>query len=824
MPKSLLHPLPGFEWAARLTGWRVEEDRLIAVTETSSGHRVDVTFRAESPEVWRITCAPDGGRGQAPPLPPLPLVVSDIGPAVMLDVQETDEGVTARGASAAPTAGVPTALTLVINRDPWCISFRDAEGRVVCRENPFDVDGLDRLFIRPLGFTRAEQGQADDEHPVAQMTESFHLRADEHLFGLGEKFTPLDKRGQRIISWTVDALGAASERAYKNVPLLISTRGYGLFLNTGRRITYELGTESCETYTLAVDGPYLDLYLIYGPTPAAILERYTALTGRAPVPPKWSFGLWLSGSGIYRDEAAFATLVAGLAEHDIPCDVIHVDPWWMRWRKYADFEWDRQAFPEPKRFAADLHRQGLKLSAWQHPYISVESDLFLEGRAKGYFARKPDGSVYVIDYGLSLSSLLGGITGDEYSPTQVASRETSWNAPVAIIDLTQPEAVAWYKSLMRAALRSGLDAFKTDFGEDIPVDAVFANGMTGAEMHNLYPLLYNQVVFDVTLEVKGAGVVWGRSGYASSQRYPTCWSGDPACDWDSLAFTIRGGLSLGLSGVPFWSNDIGGYRGHPSAELYIRWAQFGLLCSHARCHGESQREPWFFGEQALAIFRRYARLRYQLFPYLYSCAHEAAATGLPVLRAMPLAFPDDPNCYDKDLQYLLGPWLLVAPIYDESSQRHVYLPEGRWIDYWSEQTFTGPANITVHASLDTLPLFVRGGAIVPMIPPTINDVPIIRIPTGLLDPLILDVYPHGETSYRLYEDEGITDITCTCDDSGVTLVWTGGPPRTTAVRFHTVPSSEFQVSGSGLQVQVESDGLVRVETTRVSAARIRLNW
>ena len=708
MATGLLNPPPGYEWINRLTGWRMVGEILHVTAATSSGGSVEIALSAESPEIWRVRLAPD-----ATPFPALPIlapersagasasvVVGEVGPAVRLDVQETEAGLTVRGA----------AVTLEIGRDPWCLAFRDETGRIICRENPFDVDGLNRLFIRPLGFVRDAGGA------VTQITESFHLRPDEHLFGLGEKFTPLDKTGKRIVSWTLDALGAASERAYKNVPLLISTRGYGLFLNTGRRITYELGAESCETYTVAIDGPILDAFLVYGPTPAEIIERYTGLTGRAPVPPRWSFGIWLSGSGVHRDEPAIRRMIEQLAEHDIPCDVIHVDPWWMRWRKYADFQWDREAFPDPDRFIADLHRQGLRLSLWQHPYVSVESDLFAEGERHGYFARRPDGQTYVIDYGLSLSTLPSGVT-------HVASQETSWNRGVAIIDLTNPAAVEWYKALMRPVLAMGADVFKTDFGEDIPADAVFANGMTGAEIHNLYPLLYNRAVFEVTQEVRGKGLVWSRSGYAGSQRYPTCWSGDPACTWDSLAFTIRGGLSLGLSGVPFWSNDIGGYRGHPSEALYIRWAQFGLLCSHARCHGESQREPWFYGNRATEIFRRYARLRYQLFPYLYSCAHEAARTGLPVLRAMPLAFPADINGYDKDLQYMLGPWLLVAPIYDESDRRSVYLPAGRWTEFWTGQTFDGPNDLNIHAPLDTLPVFVHGGAMVPGTAPGAGEDP-----------------------------------------------------------------------------------------------------
>ncbi len=797
MPSSVLNAPAGFEWISQLTDWHVEGDALIAEAVTSAHQSVAISFCAESPKIWRIRLTPS-----ATSLPTLPLAVGPVGPAVRLAVQDTVDAVIAGGA----------ALTLELRREPWCIIFREAAGREVCRENPFDVDGLDRLFVRPLGFIRAANGA------ITQVTESFHLRADEHLFGLGEKFTPLDRTRQRIVSWTVDALGAASERAYKNVPLLISTRGYGLFLNTGRRITYDLGNESCETYTITIDGPYLDAYLIYGPTPAEILERYTRLTGRAPAPPKWSFGLWLSGGGRYRDENAIRNLVAGLSEQDIPCDVIHIDPWWMRWRKYCDFEWDRAAFPNAEGLIDELHRRNLRLCLWQHPYLSVESDLFTQAARMGYLALKPDGEVYVIDYGLSLSSLPAGVV-------QVASQGNSWNARVAIIDLTNPDAVNWYKALMQPVLEMGVDAFKTDFGEDIPADALFANGMTGEEMHNLYPLLYNRAVFEVTQQVKGSGLVWSRSGYAGSQRYPTCWSGDPACDWDSLACTLRGGLSLGLSGVPFWSNDIGGYRGTPSERLYIRWAQFGLFCPHSRAHGESPREPWYYGERAVEIFRRYARLRYELFPYLYSCAHEAARTGLPLMRALPLAFPDDPNAYDKDLEYLLGPWLLVAPVYDESDERRLYLPPGRWIDYWNGQGFEGPLNITKQAPLHVLPLFVRGGALVPRMQYK------NRIPTGLIDPLELEVYPHGKTTYRLYEDEGITDFSCDQTGGELTFDWIGGVERAMNLRFRQVGRPKrVQLGNFGEELspyrdwEAEDDGTVRMRLATRPNGRLRMEW
>lgn len=742
---------PGFDWVVRLDSWHLDGETLHVVAETAAGQQTSLTFRAESPDIWHVTFAPSETAA-----PPTPIVMGSMGPAMSLTVEEREKGLAVSGAR----------LTLRIDRDPWAIRLLDGAGFDVFRENPSDIDGLGRLFVLPLGYVCGEQG-------VTHVTESFHLRQDEHLFGLGEKFTPLDKTRQRIVSWTQDAFGSTSERSHKNIPFLISTRGYGLFLDTGARVTWELGTVSSQSCMVTVEAPSLDAYVIYGPTPAEILERYTALTGRAPLPPKWSFGLWLSSAGTYRDQAAMEKLVEGVERYQLPLDVIHIDTWWMRWRMYCDFQWNREAFPTIEDFIARLHKRSLRLTVWEQPYISVESDLFEIGKRAGYFAKTPSGEVYVIDYGLSLAPRPDGVV-------RLATPETSWNARVAIIDLTNPAAYRWFQDLHRPILRMGVAAFKTDFGEDVPIDAVFHNGQTGATMHNLYPLLYNQAVFEVIRQEHGYGLVWGRAGTAGSQRYPVCWSGDPAADFDSLACTIRGGLSIGLSGVPFWSNDIGGYRGMPSTRLYVRWAQFGLFCSHSRMHGDSPREPWYFGEEALEIVRRYTQLRYQLFPYLYSAAHEAARSGMPVMRAMPLAFPNDLNAYDKDLQYMLGPSLLVSPIYDEGEWRSVYLPEGRWIDYWTQEIHEGPTNIRVHAPLDTLPLFVCAGAVLPMMPP------VQRIPDSWIDPLILEVYPHAPIAYRLNEDEGIVDFTGEAQEDGITLAWNGARERQWIIRFKGV--------------------------------------
>ena len=738
----------GFDWVTHVTEWHNDQELLSLRLGTAANRRADLRFQAVSAEIWRMTFQPEGTK-----LTPTPIVIGSPAPAPPLHVTESQRGLSVSGLH----------LRLEIDCDPWSFRFLDANGNDILRENPSDIDGLGRPFVLPLGFVTNDAG-------VAQVTESFHLRQDEHLYGLGEKFTPLDKVGQRIITWTQDAFGSTSERSHKNIPFLLSTRGWGLLLDSGARITWDLGVTSCQSYSISLDANTLDAYVIYGPSLAEIIERYTSLTGTSPLPPKWTFGLWVSSGGTYRTQADMETLVNGLKTFDIPASVVHIDPWWMEWRKYSDFRWYQEAFPDVEGFITRLHNAGLKLCLWEHPYISIESDLYEFGRERGYFLKRPDGEVYIIDYGLSLAPRPDGIV-------RIATPETSWNARVAIIDLTNPQAYTWFKDLHRPLLRQGVDVFKTDFGEDVPADAVFFNGETGATMHNLYPLLYNRCVAEVTEQERGYGVVWARAATAGSQRYPLYWSGDPAADFDSLACTIRGGLSIGLSGIPFWSNDIGAYRGKPCPRLYVRWAQFGLFCSHSRMHGDSPREPWIFGQAETAIVRRYVKLRYQLFPYLYSTAHEATHTGKPVMRPLALEFQDDPGGYREDLEYMLGPWLLVAPVYDASNQRRVYLPPGEWFDYWTKTRHKGPAHLLVNAPLDTLPLFVRAGAVIPMS----SDEQ--RIPESLIDPLILEIYPASQMRYSFMEDEGVTEFSGALDDKTFTFGWRGGPERARVLRF-----------------------------------------
>ena len=742
----------GFDWIAGANDWQVENDVLIVSLLTQSKKKAAILFRAEQPAVWRITFFPPG----VPPEHREPLAARPVLTPLPLEVEKTAGGLLVRGAD----------LALEIRFRPWLMRFLDSAGEEVFGENPDDVDGLGRPFVLPLGYV-AQNGV------ITEVSESFRLQPGERLFGLGEKFTALDKAGQRVVSWTEDALGSTSERSHKNIPFLWSSRGCGLYIDSGARITWDLGATSCQTATIRIEDSVIDAYLISGESPARILDHYASLTGRAPVPPKWTFGTWISTGGAHRTQEEVQKLVSGLERNELPADVIHIDTWWMRERKYCDFQWDRKAFPRPERLIDVLHRLGLKLSLWEHPYISVESELFSVGKEKGHFVRRPDGEVYIIDYGLSQAPKPDG-------RVRLAAGKDSWNARVAIVDFTNPEAADWFKDLHRPLLRMGVDVFKTDFGENIPADAVFANGKTGATMHNLYPLLYNRAVFEVTQEEKGYGVVWGRSAFAGSQQYPLVWSGDPAADFQSLASTIRGGLSAGLSGLPFWSNDIGGYRGMPSPELYVRWAQFGLFCSHSRMHGDSPREPWTFGEEAVSVVRKYTLLRYELFPYIYSTAFEAGLKGLPVIRALPLVFPDDPNVHDKDFEYMLGPLLLVAPVIEAGEKQAVYLPEGTWFDYWTGDALEGPKNLLLQVPLDVLPLYVRGGAIIPRMQRA------WRIPEERVDPLIIEVWPHGQSSTNLYEDEGVTEFRCDQEKNEIAFEWSGPLPRRVVLHFRGI--------------------------------------
>ncbi len=524
----------------------------------------------------------------------------------------------------------------------------------------------------------------------------------EPVFGLGEKWSALNRRGLLIHSWNEDTNGVNSELSYKNTPFAWSPQGWGLFVHTPARVSHGVGYPqwSHRSYILQVHDA-LDFFVIAANSPAEMIQRYTALTGRAPMPPRWSYGVWMSRA--YYKTAEIATeVVEQMRARRLPFDVLVLDGRaWHKMEVRNDFQWDLERYPDPAGFVKKMRSLGVRLNLWEYSYISSQNPLFNELAEKGYLLKTASGDPYIHRWFLW--------PDDKKWPHLM---------PSGILDFTNPEAYRWYRDQHKQLHEIGISVMKTDYGEAVPEEVVASNGDTGKRLHNIYTLLYNRCVYEAAqMYSQDEPMVWGRSGWAGGQRFPVQWGGDPQCDWEGLAASIRGGLAWGMSGGPFFSHDIGGFAiGNPDPELYIRWSQAGIMVSHTRFHGLGEREPWVYGEQAESIVRRWMEWRYRLIPYLQGCALEASETGMPVMRAMPLAFPNDPVSWQFDQQYMLGPSLLVAPVVVPGGKVDFYLPEGRWFDIWNQKWLQGPGFFQRTEPLDQIPVFGREGAMLPLGP------------------------------------------------------------------------------------------------------------
>lgn len=549
----------------------------------------------------------------------------------------------------------------------WSIDF-EAEGRVVTSSLPRSTALM----------SVAGEGSF--------LVDQLSLGVGEVVYGLGERFTAFCKNGQSVDIWNRDG-GTNSEQAYKNVPFYMTNRGYGVFVNDPGAVSFEVASERTNRVQFSLPGEALEYMVIYGPSPKEVLEKYTALTGRPALPPEWSFGLWLSTSFTTDyDEETVTSFIDGMAERGIPLSVFHYDCFWMKGMHWCDFEFDPAVFPDPAGMIGRLHERGLKVCVWINPYVAQASPLFKIGVEKGYFLKRANGDVWQTDL---------------------------WQPGMAIVDFTNPSAREWYQGLVGRLVDLGVDALKTDFGERIPTDVVYFDGSDPVRMHNFYPQMYNAAVFEVLESRKGVGeaVLFARSATAGGQKYPVHWGGDCWSTFEAMAESLRGGLSLGMSGFGFWSHDIGGFEGKPPMEIYCRWVAFGLLSSHSRLHGSgSYRVPWVYGDEATEVLRFFARLKEQLMPYLWSAAVEAHERGVPVMRAMPLEFPDDPGCDGLDRQYMLGPDLLVAPVFSFDGSVDFYLPAGDWRHLLTGEVLSGGRWHRGVYGLKSLPVFVRPGS------------------------------------------------------------------------------------------------------------------
>ncbi len=732
------------------------------------GRAATVRFRFVTPEIVHIQCYVDRRPPEMTPMLDGPL-------PSFKDVEFT--------AGEDSLTLTSPALRLEIGRQPFRWTLRDGQGAVVVAQQVEDRTMGEHLSF-PMGWSSGADGRV-------AFHESFALRHDEQLFGLGESFVALNRRGTRAIAWSRDTHGTnTTPLTYLNIPFFFSTRGFGVFVNQTARAVYELGYPSQITASLRVEQPYLDYLLIYGPSPKEVLARYWLLTGRGALPPLWSFGVWMSRC-MYRDAEQVRAVVERMRELALPLDVVNVDPRWLESRKHherdaCDFVWDRPAFGEPEEFVAWLRERNVRLCLWENPYVWKDTALYREGVDRGFFALGPDGAP---------------------APSLENPREA------VVVDFTNPDAARWWQDQHRPYLRAGVAAFKSDYGEGVPADARFADGTDGIETHNVLPLLYNRAVAEVIRQERGESIVFGRSGYAGSQRYPINWVGDTQSSFEGMAAALRAGLSLSCSGIPFWSHDIGGFLNPanpalgPDPTLYIRWAQWGLLSSHSRFHGIRGREPWWFGDEAVEIVRCYARLRTRLLPYIWSSAQQAVETATPLVRPLVLEFPDDPTSHHVDTQFLLGPWLLVAPVFDADGRVRVYLPPGRWHDFWSSEALDGPRWLDLTMPLDRLPLYVRDDSLLVFGPE------MTYVGERPWSPLEIDVRVSTEAALRVEGEGARLEAQARRDGSDVVLVLSGA--ASLVLRFRSPEANAADVQGDASDVRVERGGGVLTVSLRL---------
>lgn len=527
-------------------------------------------------------------------------------------------------------------------------------------------------------------------------TLSFESKPDECFAGTGERFAKMDLSGQTFFLKNQDGQGVNNRRTYKNIPFYLSSRMYGTFYHTCAHSKLSLAGQSTRSVQFLSDQAMLDVFVIAGDTMEEILRGYRDLTGYPSMPPLWSFGIWMSRMTYFSADEVNEICDRMRAEH-YPCDVIHLDTGWFKTDWLCEWKFNEERFPDPKGFIQGLKKKGYRVSLWQLPYVAENAEQIDEARKNDYIApltKKQDSE------GSNFSAL-------DYAGT---------------IDFTYPQATEWYKGLLKNLLDMGVTCIKTDFGENIHMDALY-KGMKPELLNNPYALLYQKAAYEITKDVTGDGIVWARSAWAGCQRYPLHWGGDSCSSWDGMAGSLKGGLHFGLSGFAFWSHDVPGFHTLPNFmnsivddDVYMRWTQFGVFSSHIRYHGTNKREPWHYPAIAPMI-KKWWKLRYTLIPYIVEQSRKAIASGAPLLQALIFHHPEDKLCWHIDDEYYFGNDFLVAPVMNSENRRDVYLPEGKWVNFFTGERLEGGRWLkNLDVPLDEMPVYVRQGATIPVYP------------------------------------------------------------------------------------------------------------
>ena len=587
---------------------------------------------------------------------------------------------------------------LEIQKYPFRLILRDAKGKILTQTRHIIDNDSTQVKLLPFNFIKRGSDNSRSINPV------FMLSPGERIYGCGESFTSLNKVGQKVNISVVDPQGPETDGMYKPVPFYFSNRGYGIFMHTSAPTTADFGASYIGAQRLFMGDETMDFFVFFG-EPKEILDKYTNVTGKSPMLPLWTFGTWMSRISYFSQKEGLE-IAHQLRANRIPADVIHFDTGWFGVDWQCDYEFAKDRFKDPVGMLKTLKKDGFHTCLWQLPYFTPKNRYFHELVEGGMAVRNANGTLNYED---------------------------------AVLDLSNPKTVSWYQDKIAHLIKQGVGVIKCDFGEAAPYDGLYASGKTGFYEHNLYPLRYNKALWEAVKanSADHEGIIWARSAWAGSQRFPLHWGGDAATNEIGsvgMMGDLRGGLSFGLSGFSFWSHDMGGFVTQSPDDLYRRWLPFGFLSSHTRAHGAPPTEPWLIGKDFTDAFRANAEMKYQLMPYVYAQAKDCSEKGLPMVRALFVEFPHDAGAWLVEDEYMYGSQLLVAPLLESGSSRTVYLPKGKWIDYQSGKVYEGgyqeisiPTAQEVKAYAETsgsatvsqpLPciILVKDGSLIPQVP------------------------------------------------------------------------------------------------------------
>lgn len=569
--------------------------------------------------------------------------------------------------------------SLEIQKYPFRIVLRDGQGKLLTQTRHIIDNDSTQVKLLPFNFIKRGSDNSRSINPVLM------LSPNERIYGCGESFTSLNKVGQKVQISVVDPQGPETDGMYKPVPFYFSNRGYGIFMHTSAPTTADFGASYIGAQRLFMGDETMDFFIFFG-EPKDVLNAYTDVTGKSPMLPLWTFGTWMSRITYFSQEEGL-DIARKLRANKIPSDVIHFDTGWFGVDWQCDYEFAKDRFKDPVAMLKSMKKDGFHTCLWQLPYFTPKNRYFRE----------------LVDGGMAVHNGNGTLNYED-----------------AVLDLSNPKTVAWYQGKIANLIKQGVSVIKCDFGEAAPYDGIYASGKTGFYEHNLYPLRYNKALWQAVRDntPDHEGVIWARSAWAGSQRYPLHWGGDAATNEIGsvgMLGDLRGGLSFGLSGFSFWSHDMGGFVTKSPDDLYRRWLPFGFLSSHTRAHGAPPTEPWLISESFTKAFRQSAEMKYKLMPYVYAQAKDCSERGLPMVRALLVEFPDDPGAWFVEDEYMFGSQILVAPMLETGKSRTVYLPRGKWIDYQTGKVYEGGYQTIPTAEIPCV-ILVKDGSLIPHVP------------------------------------------------------------------------------------------------------------